>query len=212
MSTQADQDFAAWLAFHKPQLDSINLPEPLHRTLWRKLKFEELDISSVCKIILDEESEKVNLMANKDIKKDSDVYLIDHAWTFRYEDASQTLLANEALLARLEKLTEYSEKQEIPEAETVKGKRDAQVVFKQQLEKGGRVFDLDGLEIEKLGEFAWPDTLEELSIVDNLVYNPKCIADHIVPLPNIKAMWFQFNPVAEQCSNFSSIAESMPTL
>lgn len=129
-------------------------------------------------------------MAIKEIKKESDVYLIDHAWTFRYEDAPQTLLANEALLARLEKLTEYSEKQEIPEVESIPQPRNAQAVFKQQLEQGGRVFDLDSLEIEKLGNFAWPDTLEELSIVDNLVYNPKCIADHIVPLPNIKAMWF----------------------
>ena len=64
-------------------------------------------------------------------------------------------------------------------------------------ETGGRVLDLDGLGIETLKDFEWPNTLEELSIMDNLVYNPKDIADHIVDLPKIKAMWFNCNPVAD---------------
>lgn len=33
-----------------------------------------------------------------------------------------------------------------------------------------------------------------------------------MPLPNIKALWLNANPVVQQCSNFSSIAELMPTL
>lgn len=152
-------------------------------------------------------------MATKDMKKESDVYLIDHAWTFQYNDAYNTLLQNEKLIERLEKLTEFSEKQEIPNVTNEEeAKKDPVVVFKQCLDKGGRVFELSNLGIESLKDFEWPETLEELDLMGNEVYNPNDIATYICPLPNIKAMWFNGCPVAEQCSNFTSIADSIPSL
>lgn len=116
MSTQADKDFNEWMTFHKPQLDAIKLPESLHRKLFQKVKFEDFDIAKIAKIILDQDQERVNLMATKALQKESDVYLIDHAWSFTYQDAAETLLQNETLLNRLEKLTEYTEKLDIPTA------------------------------------------------------------------------------------------------
>lgn len=84
MSTQADQDFAAWKQFHGPQLAAIKLPESLHRKLWHKLAFEDFDLASSVKMILDEAEDQMNLMAIKPLQKDADVFLIDHAWSFRY--------------------------------------------------------------------------------------------------------------------------------
>ena len=49
-------------------------------------------------------------------------------------------------------------------------------------------------------------------MIGNEIINPNEIAKIIVPLPNIKAMWFNANPVVNACSNFSSISELMPTL
>jgi hypothetical protein len=46
----------------------------------------------------------------------------------------------------------------------------------------------------------------------NNILNPNDVANHIVPLPKLKALWMQGNPVVESCSNFSSIADTMPTL
>lgn len=66
--------------------------------------------------------------------------------------------------------------------------------------------------ITSLKDFAWPETLEELSLIGNDVTNPNDVAKYIVPLPNIKALWLNANPVTTQCSNFSSISELMPTL
>ena len=63
-----------------------------------------------------------------------------------------------------------------------------------------------------MSQFEWPETVEELSMIGNEIINPNEIAKKIVPLPNIKAMWFNANPVSTQCSNFSSIADLMPTL
>jgi len=66
--------------------------------------------------------------------------------------------------------------------------------------------------IESLKDIVWPEQMEELNLMNNGVYNPNDIATGITPLTKMKAMWFQGNPVAEQCSNFEAIAESMPTL
>ena len=90
-TTQADQDYATWLEFHKSQLDAIQLPEELRRKLWQKCTFEDFDIGSSVKIIKDEEKESTDLMANKAIAKNSNVFLVDHAWTFRFQDALDTL-------------------------------------------------------------------------------------------------------------------------
>lgn len=62
----------------------MQFPEGLKRRLWQKLTFEEFDLGNVAKIIKDENTESTDLMATKQIAKESDVFLIDHAWTFRF--------------------------------------------------------------------------------------------------------------------------------
>jgi len=46
----------------------------------------------------------------------------------------------------------------------------------------------------------------------NGVENPNDIAEKLVPLPNLKALWLNGNPVVENCSNFNMIGETMPAL
>ena len=88
---QSDTDFAEWLAFHKPQLDRIAFPESLHRQLFQKASFEDFDIGSIAKIIIDETKDRTELICTKEVKKESQVYLFDHAWTFRFQDGVNTL-------------------------------------------------------------------------------------------------------------------------
>jgi hypothetical protein len=56
------------------------------------------------------------------------VYLVDHAWSFHFQEAFNTLWNNQSLVERLEKLTEYSEKLDIPSAPE-ESKENAQSVF-----------------------------------------------------------------------------------
>jgi hypothetical protein len=67
--SQSDKDFEDWKNFHQLQLDAIGLPETLHRKLFQKLKFEDFDISQSVKIILDQDEERINLMATKALQK-----------------------------------------------------------------------------------------------------------------------------------------------
>ena len=98
MTTQADTDFAQWKTLHQAQLTSIQLPETLHRKLFQKLMFEDLDLAHAVKIIRNQDDDNVDLMAIKALPKESDVFLIDHAWTFQHQDAFDTLIKNPALV------------------------------------------------------------------------------------------------------------------
>lgn len=46
----------------------------------------------------------------------------------------------------------------------------------------------------------------------NGVENPNDIAEIMVPLPNLRAVWLNGNPVVDTCSNFSMIATTMPKI
>ena len=69
----------------------MQLPETLHRKLWHKCSFEEFDIGSAVKIMKDENKDTTDLMCTQNMAANSEVYLVDHAWTFRFQDAVDTL-------------------------------------------------------------------------------------------------------------------------
>lgn len=71
---------------------------------------------------------------------------------------------------------------------------------------------MDSLGIEDLSTLPFPEQTEEVSLFDNEIMNPKFIVDCLVPLPNLKAMWLNNNPVVDACSNFHAISELMPNL
>ncbi len=93
-------------------------------------------------------------MATKALQKHQDVFLIDHAWSFQFKDAIDVLAAKPGLVERLEKLTEFSDKLDIPSVPSKE--KDADQAFAKQMEAGGRVFDLEGFGIKSLASFKWP--------------------------------------------------------
>jgi hypothetical protein len=46
----------------------------------------------------------------------------------------------------------------------------------------------------------------------NLIENPGEVTSYLYPLPNLKALWLNYNPVTEACVNFNQIGEHMPQL
>eukprot|EP00351_Strombidinopsis_sp_SopsisLIS2011_P002287 CAMPEP_0116880092 /NCGR_PEP_ID=MMETSP0463-20121206/11969_1 /TAXON_ID=181622 /ORGANISM="Strombidinopsis sp, Strain SopsisLIS2011" /LENGTH=74 /DNA_ID=CAMNT_0004530221 /DNA_START=417 /DNA_END=640 /DNA_ORIENTATION=- len=61
--------------------------------------------------------------------------------------------------------------------------------IEQQLESKSKVFDLDEYGIKKLGDLKLPEYLEELSLFNNEIIDPNEVANNLVPLTNLKAMW-----------------------
>lgn len=116
-------------------------------------------------------------------------------------------------MERFEKMTEYCYKQEIPgSSEKQPVTKDPLAEFERQAKEGGRIFDLNGLGIESIAKFPWPETAEEVNLMNNEIKNPNDIALYLVNLPKLKAMWLNGNPVVEACSNFMSISELMSEL
>ena len=197
----------------------MGLPEALQRKLFQKLKFEDYDFAEYVKIIIDEKTETTEVVAQKELKAESNVFLVDHAWTFKYEDAYKTLHANEALFNRLDKLTESGlEKGELSavatEEETkVESLEDLFARYEETKEANYELADRKIPSIKALpNQGVFPEYVETIDLMDNEIRDPNEVANNLVELPNLKALWLNRCPVVDACSNFEKIADLMPAL
>ena len=102
-----EQEYKAFIEWHGPQLVAMGLPEPLHRRLFSKLKFNDFDLGQNVQLILDEENTRMYVRATKDMKANEDVFLVDHAWTFKQRGMYKCLKENEKLRDRIENLLKF---------------------------------------------------------------------------------------------------------
>ena len=80
---------------HGVLLAASGLPQPLHRKLYQKLTSETFDGGSYFQVEPVESGRQRRLVSTADyIARNSDVFLIDHAWTFRLSDAYKQVHAN----------------------------------------------------------------------------------------------------------------------
>jgi hypothetical protein len=63
---------------------------------------------------MDEDNEQMYLRSLKDMKAGADVFLIDHAWTFKQRSAFESLSKNEKLRQRLDNLMKFNSKKDLP--------------------------------------------------------------------------------------------------
>ena len=118
-----EEEYKAFLNFHGPQLNAMGLPENLQRKLFTKLKFQDFDAGQNVQMLLDEENMKMYLRSQKDLKANDDVFLIDHAFTFKQRSLYKTLKENEKLLERLENMLKMQDKIDLPMANPYEPKR-----------------------------------------------------------------------------------------
>ncbi|KAI8641321.1 tubulin-tyrosine ligase family-domain-containing protein [Parasitella parasitica] len=102
--TKMASAFESFKAVHQYQLSSI--PEELWQPLFVKLGEDYLDAGNVAELHHGDPLEGYSLhaKADKSLKKHSDIFLVDHAWTTSPENAKQELRLNTALMDRLENL------------------------------------------------------------------------------------------------------------
>jgi tubulin--tyrosine ligase-like protein 12 len=193
----------------------MGLPEPLHRRLYSKLKFNDFDINEKVQLIIDEDDDKMYLRAIKDMKANEDVFLVDHAWTFKQRGIYQCLKDNEKLRTRLENLLKYSEKRSLGIENPYKKKRPTLEEYLKQVEESKepvKIYDLDEYEIEDLKKIPFREEVEEISLWDNKLNNPAYVTTILMKLPNLKACWLNSNPMADNCSNFNVIGDHFDKL
>lgn len=136
-------------------------------------------------------------------------------WTFKYRDAEPTLRENQDLLERLlESICKYSEKLDLP-AEATKAyakTRPSLQDYLKTLSAETKIYDFDEYGIVNLDLLPLSENAEEISLYGNKIENPGQITTFLLPLPNLKGLWLNENPVVENCVNFNTIGEMMPSL
>lgn len=92
----ADEDppaFAAFLAAHQGVLLGCGLPPSLHRSLFAKLSGEVFDAGAAFGLEELPCGGRRRVLALRDLAAGEDVYLVDHAWSFRADEMRASLLA-----------------------------------------------------------------------------------------------------------------------
>uniref|UniRef100_A0A182LSF8 Tubulin--tyrosine ligase-like protein 12 SET-like domain-containing protein n=1 Tax=Anopheles culicifacies TaxID=139723 RepID=A0A182LSF8_9DIPT len=119
-------DYEAFQTAHKPQLQSSGVPEHLWPELYRKLSDQVFDAGLSFSLLAvdygDEprapEDPVWTLQVSKEggLKADdpTEIYLIDHAWTFRTDSARQLLNAHPELVSRLAVMMGLQQDDDVP--------------------------------------------------------------------------------------------------
>jgi len=100
----SDLPYDEFLQLHKAQFQNAGLPEHLWKKVYEKLfGGEEGPVYDAEQVFALQyvENEGFRLVANQDLKKESDVYLVDHFWTTTAEYARTQLKHIEGLLDRV---------------------------------------------------------------------------------------------------------------
>ncbi|XP_062533602.1 tubulin--tyrosine ligase-like protein 12 [Armigeres subalbatus] len=105
--------YDSFISVHKPQLQASGVPEHFWPQLYRKLKHQEFDAGASFSLLLVDYGEEqrshedpiwtVAVSKEGGIRADdpTEIYLVDHAWTFRTDNARQQLTEHPALVNRL---------------------------------------------------------------------------------------------------------------
>ncbi|XP_051166610.1 tubulin--tyrosine ligase-like protein 12 [Leptopilina boulardi] len=107
------EHFKSFLTIHQPQLESSGVPKYFWSTIHEKLKNQIFDAGDAFQLarISYEDDERcptdpfwklfVTLENGILFQEPNNIYLIDHAWTYRYSDAMNDLRENPGLLERM---------------------------------------------------------------------------------------------------------------
>ncbi|KAL6507667.1 hypothetical protein OROGR_023862 [Orobanche gracilis] len=99
------ENYEDFVKSHGVPLAASGLPQPLHRKLFQKLAADTFDGGKYFQVDPLEDGGQRTLVLTADfLGKDSDVFLVDHAWTFRLNDAYKQLQEVPGLVERMASL------------------------------------------------------------------------------------------------------------
>ncbi|KEH37583.1 putative tubulin-tyrosine ligase/Tubulin polyglutamylase, leucine-rich repeat domain, L [Medicago truncatula] len=203
---------------HGILLAASGLPESLHRRLFHKLSTETFDGGEHFQIEPCEENRMRRLVLTSDsMAKDSNVFLVDHAWTFRLSDAYKQLREVPGLAERMGSLMcvdiDLDGEIEVNGVDDEVSREEVSVVemleseVREVKEKGDgtlRWLELDGLDIDddtflSLDLPARFPNLVALSLYGNKLTRPELIIQEVIKFKHLKGLWLNNNPVLQNC-------------
>ncbi|TKY72867.1 Tubulin--tyrosine ligase protein 12 [Spatholobus suberectus] len=197
---------------HALLLAASGLPERLHRRLFEKLSGESFDGGDHFQIEPCEDGRQRRLVLTSELMaKDSDVFLVDHAWTFRLSDAYKQLREVPGLAERMGSLMCVDVDVSSDAEAEVNCERGVVEILESDVreakEKGDgtlRWLELEGLHIDDdvLVSLAlstrFPD-LVALSLLGNKLNSAEVVVQEIMKFKHLKGIWLNNNPVLKNC-------------
>eukprot|EP00005_Dracoamoeba_jomungandri_P006784 CAMPEP_0174265858 /NCGR_PEP_ID=MMETSP0439-20130205/28188_1 /TAXON_ID=0 /ORGANISM="Stereomyxa ramosa, Strain Chinc5" /LENGTH=985 /DNA_ID=CAMNT_0015352529 /DNA_START=62 /DNA_END=3016 /DNA_ORIENTATION=+ len=97
-----------FLILHKNQLEVLKVPRNLWSKTFKKLQGQVFDVGQLVQFVRIEghHNSKIKLQLTQSGKAESDIFLVDHAWTTTPEEAKKQLLQMPSLLQRMLTLME----------------------------------------------------------------------------------------------------------
>ncbi|KAK4761709.1 hypothetical protein SAY87_029593 [Trapa incisa] len=229
------ETFEDFLRVHGLLLAASGLPPQLHMPLFEKLSAEIFDGGAYFQIEpTDEEGRQRRLVMTSDFMgKESNVFLIDHAWTFRLSDAYKQLQEVPGLAQRMGSLmcVDLDLNSDDEQASTAKNwsneasKVSAADLAREKLAKAKEKGDIvRWLELEELGiddhtlvsldlSTKFPDLLA-LSLCQNKLVSADAVVHEVSNLTRLKALWLNGNPITEKQDSYvmDKILQANPRL
>ena len=188
-------------SIHEIQLYAMEFPESLYEELFRKLSTETLDAGSFFSIQqhVNEQSEYLSQEAISlfDIHPNSNVFLIDHAWSTRLASMRNALSSNYKLVNRLKSLVKIRGEKIVlhPPSEPAKVFEDFCMDFDDQ-----GLTEVPALMIGIQGLSLWGNNFQHITEIEPI-------------LNGLKALWLNENPISkDEGSLFTYIEEFYPEI
>ncbi|KDP33915.1 hypothetical protein JCGZ_07486 [Jatropha curcas] len=203
---------------HGVLLAASGLPRSLHYKLFEKLTSETFDGGAYFQVEPCEEGRQRRLVFTSDsMPKDSNVFLVDHAWTFRLSDAYKQLQEVPGLAQRMASLMCVDDdfnsgaEEEDGALQENNSKLNVMDIIENEINdaKMKGCDTVRWLELEELNidddmlvsldlSSKLPDLLA-LSLCGNKLKNVELVVQEVTKFKNLRALWLNNNPVSKSC-------------
>ncbi|OIT03544.1 PREDICTED: tubulin--tyrosine ligase-like protein 12 isoform X1 [Nicotiana attenuata] len=222
------QSYDDFVKVHGVLLAAAGIPQSLHKLLFQKLSSDTFDGGHFFQIEPLEDGRQRRLLFTSDfMPKHSNLFLVDHAWTFRLPDAYKQLCEVPGLAERMAALMCVdSAAEEAGDVDGDAGEEDsiklsAVEIVQREIKEGGddatRWLELEELDIDDdmLLSLDLPNkfpNLLALSLCSNNLKDVEIVAKEVTRLKNLKALWLNNNPILERSNSETAIIQGCPGL
>ncbi|KAL9224210.1 hypothetical protein vseg_000271 [Gypsophila vaccaria] len=214
------QTYEEFVSVHGVLLTATGLPPSLYHSLYRKLSSETFDGGEFFRILPCEGGRHRRLVFEEEsLRSGSDVFLVDHAWTFRLSHAPFQLEKVPGLAERMGALMCVDIDREEHDEGTNGDINDnnAEVSAEEILESeicSAKESGNDGVQWLELEELDLDDdkllaldlstrcpNLVALSLLGNKIKKMDTVLEEVSKLKHLRALWLTDNPCLENCSS-----------
>lgn len=217
------KEYDDFYAAHELQLFGMSFPKELGEKLYFKLKNEIFDANGFFEILDNQDECRYLLKAKKDIKKNDNVFLVDHSWTYRLRQYSHFCENYPQIIKRCTTMLKYGQiKKDIINIQTQiqqqnqETKKDintynAELVAKHDIKD----LDYDDYEItnDNFDLIKVNEVTETVTLENNKIDNILLIHELLDKYKNLKGIWIRDNPFCEVNEKYEEyIIEHYPNI